>query len=338
MKKYDNLLSRRLVPKLTLLRGREAFEELQENEDIRYLLGSMEPLDADSTRITREEAKRVYSYFEGFATIRLQGSVQTNTHIKFYSDIDILTITPRFESWESGRPSYVSAYTADPIETLKDLRRTTRHTVGINFPAVRIEDKDRALRLTGGSLQRQMDIVTANWYNTATCMQSSLERDRGVEVLDVGRNMRILNKPFLHEFQINNKIAATGDGAGRAIRLLKTLKADATHSPRISSYDIAALVWNMQNYQLPGSIGSSFQLANNCANFLLNQVSNDGALLKTLWVPNGTRRIVDSEGTTMEAVRALWYELYQLLEAVKKAGRAIDKAYRIENRVLRPVA
>lgn len=334
MKRYDNLRNRRANPKRATYLS-EAYETLQENEDIRYLLGSMEPLDADYTRDSLVEAERVYKYFEAFSTVRLQGSIKTNTHIRYHSDIDILTITEDFITWENFPPGR-STYAGDPIATLKALRKGCRDTVSSQFPAVKIEDKNRALRLTGGSLKRQMDVVSANWYNTATYAQTHQERDRGVQVLDVSNNTRVLNLPFLHEYRLNQKIATTNDGAGRAIRLFKNLKADADREIAISSYDISALVWNMEDYRLPGSVGSSFQLAHSIERFLFAITLNEGTTLNTLMVPNGTRKIVDpKEGTSLAAVNALWYEIYTLLESVKAAGKTLERSYLIENRQLR---
>ena len=334
MSRYDNLRNRRSYPKRPTYLS-EAYDTFLENEDVRYLLGSMEPLDAEYTRDSLVEAERVYKYFESFSTVRLQGSIKTNTHIRYHSDIDILTITEDFITWENF-PAGRSVYTGDPIATLKALRKRCRDTVSSQFSAVKIEDKDRALRLTGGSLKRQMDVVSANWYNTSTYAQTNQERDRGVQVLDVSNDSRVLNLPFLHEYRVNQKIAATGDGAGRAIRLLKNLKADADSSIAISSYDISALVWNIEDPRLPGGIGASFQLAHNIERWLLGIVQ-PGSRLNSLMVPNSTRKIIDPEGTDLNAVRALWHELFKLLENIRKAGKALERTYLVENRQLRAI-
>lgn len=335
MTRYDNLKNRRAYPKRPAYLS-EAYESLQENEDVRYLLGSMEPLDAEYTRDSLVEAERVYKYFEDFSTVRLQGSIKTNTHIRYHSDIDILTIHTGFTTWANGGPSTLPNYQGDPVTELKNLRAKAKGSVAASFPAVKIEEKDRALRLTGGSLKRQMDVVAANWYNTHAYIQSNLERDRGVQVLDVRTNGRILNLPFLHEHYLNQKIIATNDGAGRAIRLLKNLKADASSNIAISSYDISALIWNQDDYRLPGSIGSSLQLAHNTERFLWELIQT-GSRLDALMVPNGTRRIIDPEGTDLNAIRMLWHQLYQLLENIKSAGKALERSYLIENRQLRAI-
>lgn len=321
---YQRLLERRAIPGKTIALS-ERFNSLQEQDDIKYLLASMEPMDPDYTETTLSEARRVYGYLESFSAIRIQGSVTTNTHIRYYSDVDILSMTPDFEQYEGGLPGTISRYQGDAIQTLKNLRNRSRSTIALNFPAVKIEEKDRALGLSGGSLRRKVDVVTANWYNTIAYESSRDEKDRGVQILDVGTNSRVLNKPFLHQHLIRQKNAITNEGACRAIRMLKTLKMDADSKIDISSYDICALVWNMDSARLPGSEKASFILAKSVCNALLAWVINEPSL-NSLMVPNQTRLIIDAkEGTSLVAVRSLWYELHLLLQRIEAAGKKSDK-------------
>lgn len=331
---YQRLFERRKIPGKSPLFF-EKYNTLQEHEDVKYLLGSMEPMDADYTRVTLREAERVYKYLEAFSDIRLQGSVTTNTHIRYYSDVDVLSISKEFITWEGSLPDTISVFRGNTIDTLKALRSRCRSTIRSEFPAVMIEDKDRALALTGGSLQRNVDVVIANWYDTLAYVSSKQERDRGIQVLDISVPKRVLNKPFLHQYHLHQKNNLTGDGQNRAIRLLKTLKMDASSKIEISSYDICSLVWNMNSTRLPGGADQSFILANNVASDLLRWVTNE-SVLNELVVPNQTRRIIDpNEGTSLVAVRALWYELYQLLGRISSSGKKLDRAiYAIGNSVV----
>ncbi len=165
------------------------------------------------------------------------------------------------------------------------------------------------------------------WQLAATGM-FSLET-RGIHVLDVGNGTRVSNFPFLNQHLLNSKNSSTGGGLGRAIRLLKTLKADADKAIEISSYDIAAIAWNMNDTALVSTVGGSFRLANNCSQFLLSLIAGEGTELKKLNVPNQTRKIVDAEGTTLSAVLSLWYELHLLLERIKTSGKSVDREYRL---------
>lgn len=330
---YERLLNRRAIPGKTA----DFFEKnssLQEQDDVKYLLGSMEPMDPEYTAITLFEANRVHKYLQPFSEIRLQGSVTTNTHIRYHSDVDILSITKDFSTWEGSIPNNIPVFRGDAIQTLKALRTRCKSTIRAEFPAVTIKDKDRAITLSGGSLQRNIDVVIANWYETLDFVSSKQERDRGVQVLDVATSQRVLNKPFLHQHHLLQKNIQTTDGQNRAIRLLKTLKMDANSKIDISSYDICSLVWNINSTLLPGGEGQSFILANNVANALLYWLTNEPEL-NLLVVPNQTRRIIDpNEGTSLVAVRALWYELYQLLDRIAKVGKKLNRPiYRYGNSI-----
>lgn len=332
MSRYQQLLARRSVPGRALV-ANEKYFELLEDDDVKYLLGSMEPLDPAYTKTSLAEAERVYKYLEPFCLIRIQGSITTNTHIRYYSDIDVLTITPEFVIFSGANNGSYGTWTGSPIQVLKVLRAKSKDTIQSNFPAVTIKEKDRALSLSGGSLKRNVDVVACNWFDTESYRVSRNEKDRGVQVLDAAQNITVLNMPFLHQHLLNEKNAATLGGLGRAIRLLKTLKVDADASIEISSYDICSLVWNIPGHLLPGGAENSFVLANNVAQTLLNWLTNE-PVLNSLNVPNQTRKIINSEGTTLVAVRGLWHQLYLLLQKISASGKKLDKAATVYGRVL----
>jgi hypothetical protein len=330
---YQRLLARREIPGKEI-RLYERYNALQENEDVKYLLGSMEAMDSGYTKTTLEVAESIHKYLEPFSEIRLQGSVTTDTHIRYYSDVDILTISRDFVAWEGSMPSTLKVYAGDATEGLKELRKKSQTTIQAEFPTVRIQEKDRALALSGGSLRRKVDVVSANWFNTNAYVLSQKERERGIEILDVSTHDRVLNKPFLHQAHLIEKNSRTKEGQNRAIRLLKTLKVDAAAKIDISSYDICSLVWNISDGELPGSEDQAFILANNIA-IWLNRWIGHPHLLRSLMVPNQTRCILDrNEGTTHEAVSALAYELTKLLDRIKLAGRKIDRRIRKEENIL----
>jgi hypothetical protein len=298
----------------------------------------MEPMDAAYTATSMEEANRVAKYLEVRTDTRLQGSVTTNTHIRYHSDLDILTINREFVTHETTDPS--QSYLPpgfDPIAALRLQRINSRDAIRSNFPAVSIDEtRSRALTLTGGTLKRKVDVVTTNWYDTDDYKRHNAEVLRGVQLLDISLNTRVVNKPFIHQALINHKGNETNDGAKRAMRLLKTLRVDAASKIDISSYDICSIVWHMQNGQLPAGDGFSLINARNVEDFLWKICENNGAIGRTLRVPNGTRNIVDAaEGTSIGAIHDLWLELYRLLKAIRESGKAVDRQYILENNSMR---
>jgi len=82
--------------------------------------------------------------------------------------------------------------------------------------------------------------------------------------------------------------------------------------------------------------GASLLNAKNVEDYLWKISENDGAIAKTLSVPNGTRKIVDAaEGTSVVAIKALWLELYRLLKSIQESGKPVDRQYIFENNAMK---
>ena len=84
---------------------REAYASVQEDEAVQYLVGAMEGVESGFTRKTYEEGERVANQIRGGLAVEsvkvefeYQGSVTKNTHIKAYSDVDLLVLETRFYS------------------------------------------------------------------------------------------------------------------------------------------------------------------------------------------------------------------------------------------------
>src|SRR5688500_17312690 len=119
-----NLQSRRNPERIL----NEAFANTQEDEGVKYLVGCMEPVDPFYTQKTFEEADRVANQIEKglereklTGEYRYQGSVPKNTHIRAYSDIDLLVLEKRFLSLEPPQQAF-PPYLGSPIEDLFQIR------------------------------------------------------------------------------------------------------------------------------------------------------------------------------------------------------------------------
>ncbi len=131
---------------------------------------------------------------------------------------------------------------------------------------------------------------------------------------------KVTNFPFLHMYHIQKKDTDTMGGAKKAIRLLKTLKADSEKSDSITlnSYDIASLVWHMDPSILRVYQWQELSLLANLQGVLTNHIYNKEALMR-LRTPDNTRCIINSEDK-FNALVILYLELITLSEAV---GREI---------------
>jgi hypothetical protein len=286
-------------------------------QDFSYLVDSMQPIDPQFTENTFKEGVRVRDQLaknlpaKYAAEFDFQGSVTSDTHIRIHSDIDLLALNGCFVSIDPGVPT-ANPYRGNSLGELQSMRSDSAQLLKSNFPKVKVDDSPgKAISMEGGSLSRKVDVVIGNWWDTELWKQYKVKMARGVSILDSKVPETILNKPFLHNYQIDAKDKSTG-GLRKVIRLLKTLKYDADPGLKISSYDIAALGWNMSESALTVQRDAYLTLAKNARDELKRFIDNE-ALRNALKVPNGTRSVFGDGGATVESLRQLHSELLSLI-------------------------
>jgi hypothetical protein len=176
-----------------------------------YALGAMQEVDADYTRISLETAERVGHQLDRALTasgvpvrFKLQGSVPLNIHIRGVSDVDLLTLDASFFTYSlSGRCSqlglYQSSTTRTSIGVLSAIRRHVHQTLRDKYPAADVDiSGSKAVKISGGSLARPVDVVPAHWHDTVQYQQTQYDHDRCVTILDHKAMRTIDNLPFLH--------------------------------------------------------------------------------------------------------------------------------------------
>ena len=255
--RYERLLARRApIEDRQMLKFSEAYEDAG-GESLQYLLGAMKPLDAKYTRRLAGEGDRVENQLKAkldedrpSVEFRRQGSVSNHTHIRFYSDVDVLVITRMFQTLE--RPQIpMHRYEGNPVDDLETLRENCAAILRKAFPAGKVDTSgSTAVALSGGSLACKVDVVPANWLNTNAFTRGAGEHTRGIQVLDVKQSTRITNFPLLFNFRINEKDSETRGIAKMCVRLLKTIKADHEEENvgkclDISSFDLCSIVYRM---------------------------------------------------------------------------------------------
>ncbi|WP_437207083.1 hypothetical protein [Planctomicrobium sp. SH664] len=300
-------------------RANEVYERMSESSSaIKYAIGAMQPIDPTYTDNTFREGDRVRNQLEKYlggqgiiCEYDYQGSVTNDTHIKAKSDIDLLTLHCAFVSLEPPqRPSY--PYQGDPVEDLVILRRASTRVLIENFPEATVDSSgSKSVSIEGGSLRRKIDVVASNWHDTNEYARSGLKRDRGIHILDAHKRVRLANLPFLHNDRLHNKDQQTLGGLRKAIRLLKSLKYDSDAGVDLSSYDIAAIVYSMNNSQLTVMHGMELLLLERCKRHL-DHLAATQWIRDSLDVPNGTRKIFCSEGATLAGLYQLQREVDQL--------------------------
>lgn len=130
-------------------------------------------------------------------------------------------------------------------------------------------------------------------------------------ILDKPAKTRIKNKPFHHNRAIQSRDVQFSGNVRKVIRLLKSLRYDADHEIKVSSYDIAALGYNLPDHLLAVPAGYELRLVANSLAFLHGLTLNQ-ELRESLEVPNGTRKIFGGNATSNEELKKLVAELAEL--------------------------
>lgn len=304
--RYERLLERR-APRLdrTLYNFSESFER-QAGEATRYLIGAMSPvapaitqrLKADGDRV-ENQLKQKLAYEYPALQFRRQGSVSNNTHIKFYSDVDVLVIIDKFEALELPQQPAVR-YNGDANQDLIDLRQGCAAKLKDAFPSGRIDNEGSTCVTLedASSLICSVDAVPSNWFNTNTWNVSRQEHDRGIQVYNRDKKERVLNRPFLFNYRLDMHDVARIGVPRCLIRLLKNIKADHEKSDLegdidFSSFDICSLVYRMPDDYIRGIHQQPLALIQGLINWM-GAVLNNEQLRGHLLVVDESRVIFDS--------------------------------------------
>jgi Nucleotidyltransferase domain len=236
---------------------------------VRMAMKAVEPAYTQRTKDAGTRAKEHLERELGNVSFRYQGSVMTNTHIRGYSDIDILIITEEFYGWAKARvqsilaspegqanfraesirklitESTVTPYQKSSLENLKQLREEAERILLSKY-SVCDTSKAKSIKITNLSLNREVDVVVANWFDDVASIINDKGDYRGVEVYDKDVPKRCdADFPFLSIQRINAKSSKTNGRLKRMIRFLKNCKARSDHDINLSSFDINAICYDI---------------------------------------------------------------------------------------------
>ena len=317
--RLDRLYSRRIDEEIhNAQQLNEVYKRLTQSDSVKYVLGAMQPIDPAYTKATYAEGERVWNHLDKALSqdcvLRYQGSVTNDTHIKAKSDIDLLTITTEFFSLELPQtPSH--PYEGDPLQDLIDLRNEEIKILDSAFPEVTVDSSGgKSICLEGGSLRRKIDVVPSNWYNTNLYAEHGEEVYRGVKILDAKNKTRIGNTPFLHNAFIELKDNRVNGGLRKAARLMKSLKYD-TENINLSSYDIVAIAYNMDDELLNFRGEMELALLESCSQYCKRLLWDD-TLRASISVPDGHRAVFKDGHATKLGLAAMVRELNTLRDDV----------------------
>lgn len=243
---------------------------------LEYVKRSMKSVDqqyTSNTIIAGEKVRDQLMKNNSSLDFRFQGSVMSNTHIKGYSDIDLIQITNSFyfhENVENFRNKFYTAYgmsdkqsrnllnvmngtpySGSEINNLREIRINAEDVLTRNYKYVKTS-KSKSIEVNLTYPERLVDVVTASWYKTVDSEFNDNEIYKGVQVYDKDSNSRLpVDYPFLKIALLDKKNNETNGRLKRMIRFLKTLKADSDQNLKeFSSFDICSVCYNIpaQNY------------------------------------------------------------------------------------------
>jgi len=326
------LRARRTDPMVKTAGLREVYERISEDEGVKYAVGAMQPLDQEYTQKTFEEGGRVKDQLDKglnspnpTAEFEYQGSATNGTDVRVHSDIDLLTLHAGFFTIQPpGKPT--SPYQGDVLSDLRQLRSSSAQILKSAYPKVTVDDAPgKCISLRGGSLQRKVDVVISNWFDTVEYQKYRQSFQRGVQIFDSKANERVENRPFLHNVRIEQRDALVNGNVRKAARLLKSLKYDADTAVEISSYDITSIAYRIPDELMGAQHGAELQLLENIRIFL-GLLLDDTTYRDSLRVPNEMRAIFCAEGVSVEGLRQLHKETQDLVDEINKGlARSLRK-------------
>lgn len=288
----------------------------------------MEEVNPEYTSISFQEGERVAAQLRarlpsiyGIVS-KFQGSVPLNVHIEGVSDVDLLVLRTDFCTVDPLGPkanTYGDWSGCTAVDGLKALRANSKAALEDAYPAVTVDASGaKSISLTGGSLARKVDVVPSHWHETAPYQAYRQEKDRGVTILDSYAGVTLRNLPFLHIHEIHAKDVATGGGTKRVIRLLKSVRNDSDDAERIklSSYEIAGLVWHFESATLIVHPWEELKLLAATQKQLAYLRENKSHAMSLL-APDGTRVLLDSTEKFI-GLALLSLEVDRLSEAVAR--------------------
>jgi len=323
--RVDKLRARRVDPQVKLQKAvNEVYERIQDDDAVRYAIGAMQPIDPEYTANTYAESGRVQDQLAaGFlaagrnAEYTHQGSVTSDTHIRAYSDIDLLVLETRFLYLEPPLVPSVP-YTGNPIQDLSGLRAIAETKLTTAFHAATVDCTGaKAICMSGGSLRRKIDVVIASWLHTPDYANGHGNQYRGVYVLDRPKQTVIMNKPFLHNHKVDQRDHVEGGGFRKIVRLLKSLKYDAAKPVSLASYDVTAIAYGAPSGFWNAARGQELMLVQQAFTWL-DYLNNNRTQASELYVPNGTRKVFTDGGATYQGLAELHREVAGLLNDINQ--------------------
>ncbi|MDZ7775956.1 MAG: hypothetical protein U5L09_10375 [Bacteroidales bacterium] len=106
--------------------------------------------------------------------------------------------------------------------------------------------KPKSIKITNLDLNRDVDVVIANWYDDIKSIVYDKGDFRGIQIYDKHQNKKGKDDyPFLSIKRINDRSAFTGGRLKKMIRFLKNVKYHSDYEIELTSFDINAICYDI---------------------------------------------------------------------------------------------
>ena len=243
------------------------------NDVLVYIRTSMNEVDEDFTKKSLEAGNNVKDHLTKQilkASFRFQGSIMTDTHIRANSDVDLLVITEKFYTHDSNKIKNIlddsnlianlnagavkalkdellkSNYSGDALLDLKELRVDCEKILKEKYINCNISNP-KSIKIKNLNLDRDVDVVVANWYDDVDSILYNRGNQRGIEIYNKDSHSKeAADFPFLSIERINEKSSMTNGRLKKMIRFLKNIKADSEHEIMLNSYEFNAICFDIE--------------------------------------------------------------------------------------------
>jgi len=250
---------------------RDDLSGISYNDALVFVRTAMKAVESEYTLKSKQAGERVKDHLSNLESISFeyQGSVMTNTHIKGYSDIDLLTISGKFYQTDRSRidqllesseqiakfstssvsklKSEISApfYQGNALDDLRNLRMDCENTLETIY-SICDRTKPKSIKIKNLNLNREVDIVIANWYDDVTSIINDKQLYRGIQVYNKETHTRgEADFPFLSIKRINERGDETKGRIKKMIRFIKNIKYLSNKDIELSSFDINAICYDI---------------------------------------------------------------------------------------------
>ena len=298
---------------------------------VKLAMNEVDPIYTNKTLEAGENAKsHLQRELQQSVDFRYQGSVMTRTHIRGVSDIDLLTITSKFQDTDYSKAkafieNHPYSYDIETTRIKNWVNNFTRYIGDANndLRQLRLEDerilqshyvicditKPKSIRITNQNL------VVASWHDSIDYISGKGEIYKGIYIYDKQKNDRLgPDYPFLSIDRINTRSSYTEGRLKKMIRFLKNIKTDAPVNIDLTSFDINAICYDIN----PESYRNSYYL--DLVRILWNKLYNlsqNEAEANNLKSVDGTEYIFRYNPSKLENLKRLENEVWKIYNDIK---------------------